>query len=319
MTQGTRPVVVFSRCLGFAACRYDGTMADGAGVDLLKPFVETRSVCPETGIDLGVPRAPIRLVWHKDGHRLVEPSTGRDLTRTMQEFASSFLDGVGEVDGFVLKAKSPSCGLRDAKVYPSPESPEHRTRSSGLFAARVLERFPHLPVTTEARLSRPGERSHFLTRVFTLARFRPVRVSSEAKELVRFHSENKLLLLAHCEADERAMGRLVATAHDRSTPEVLAEYEGCLSHALSHPPRRGGHSNVLQHALGYFSERLSHEEKDGFLAALDLYREGKGDLTPCLDSMRDWIACFEEPYFASQTYFEPFPAAGEDSRLRLSP
>jgi len=311
VTKGTRPVVVFSQCLGFAACRYDGTMVDEAAVDLLKPIVDARPVCPEIGIGLGVPRAPIRLVQCADGRRLVEPSTGRDLTRTMQEFASSFLDGVSEVDGFVLKANSPSCGLRDAKVYPTLESLEHEKRSSGLFAARVLERFPHLPATTEARLSRSSDRSHFLTRLFALARFRSIGASGGAKELIRFHSENKLLLLAHCEADERAMGWLVATAHDRPMAEVLEEYGERLSHALARLPRRGGHSNVLQHALGYFSERLSREEKERFLASLDLYREGKGDLALCLGAMREWIARFEEPYLAAQTYFEPFPHVGE--------
>ena len=318
MIQGTRPVVVFSRCLGFTACRYDGTMADASAVGFVKSLVEARSVCPETGIGLGVPRVPIRLVRSAGGHRLVEPSTGRDLTYTMQAFASSYLDRVGEVDGFVLKAKSPSCGVRDAKVYPNMESLEYSLRSSGLFAARVLERFPHLPVTTEARLSRPRDRNHFLTRLFTLARFRPIRASGEGKELVRFHSENKLLLLAHCEADERAMDRLAATAHDRPTAEMLAEYGERLSHALARPPRRGGHANVLQHALGCVSERLSREERERFLASLNLYREGKGDLTPCLGAMRDWIACFEEPYLAAQTYFEPFPHAGEESGLPLS-
>ncbi len=111
------------------------------------------------------------------------------------------------------------------------------------------------------------------------------------------------------------MGRLVATAHDRSTYEVLAEYGERLSHALARPPRRGGHANVLQHALGYFSERLSREEKERFLVRLDLYREGSEDLAPCLDAMRDWIACYEEPYLAAQTYFEPFPQAGEESGL----
>jgi len=319
VAKGTRPVVVFSRCLGFAACRYDGTMADAAAVDFLKPYVEVRPVCPEIGVGLGVPRAPIRLVQREDGCRLVEPSTGRDLTGPMQGFASSYLDRVGEVDGFVLKAKSPSCGVRDAKVYPSPESLEHSKRSSGLFAARVLERFPHLPATTEARLSRTSDRSHFLTRVFALARFRPVRASGEAKDLVRFHSENKLLLLAHCEQDERAMGRIVATAHNRAAAEVLEEYGERLSHALARLPRRGGHANVLQHALGYLSERLSREEKERFLESLERYREGKGDLVLCLDVMREWIARLEEPYLAPQTYFEPFPRAGEESRLPPSP
>jgi hypothetical protein len=39
-----RPVVVFSRCLGFAACRYDGTTVTAPVVGAPKPYVDTYSV-----------------------------------------------------------------------------------------------------------------------------------------------------------------------------------------------------------------------------------------------------------------------------------
>ena len=48
--------------MGFAPCRYDGSVIPDAVVEALKPHVEFLPVCPEVEIGLGVPRPPIRLI-----------------------------------------------------------------------------------------------------------------------------------------------------------------------------------------------------------------------------------------------------------------
>jgi uncharacterized protein YbbK (DUF523 family) len=69
-----RPVVVFSRCLGFAPCRYNGQTIVEAEVEALKPHLDVLTVCPEVGTGLGVPRDPLpphpraRLVDLKRAH-----------------------------------------------------------------------------------------------------------------------------------------------------------------------------------------------------------------------------------------------------------
>jgi uncharacterized protein YbbK (DUF523 family) len=60
-----RPVVVVSKCLGFAACRYNGQKIFDAFVDKLGRFVDYVLVCPEMEIGLGVPRDPIRVIESK--------------------------------------------------------------------------------------------------------------------------------------------------------------------------------------------------------------------------------------------------------------
>ncbi|MDY2881150.1 MAG: hypothetical protein SOT71_00660 [Romboutsia timonensis] len=35
----------------------------------------------------------------------------------MTEFSEEFINGLDDIDGFILKSKSPTCGLKDAKVY----------------------------------------------------------------------------------------------------------------------------------------------------------------------------------------------------------
>ena len=123
----------------------------------LEPLVELRPICPELEIGLGVPRDPVVLERGKAGTRMVQPSTGRDLTEAMHAFSARFLDALGDVDGFILKSRSPSCAVRDYEDGP------------GLFAAHVLERFPHAPVEDETRLADEAVRRDFLDQVFAAA------------------------------------------------------------------------------------------------------------------------------------------------------
>jgi uncharacterized protein YbbK (DUF523 family) len=157
---------VFSRCLGFEACRYNGRIIASEAVDQLKPRFECVTVCPETAIGLGVPREPTRIVRAGGKLRLLQPATGRDLTARICRFARAFLDKVGAVDGFVLKSRSPSCGLFDADCFTGPEKCRPLWGGvAGFFAQAVLERFPHVPVENEVGLSDPEVRRRFLESV----------------------------------------------------------------------------------------------------------------------------------------------------------
>lgn len=177
-----RPRVVVSQCLGFAAVRYDGQVLESRFVDALRDHVEFVQVCPEVGMGLGVPRDPIRIEATAGDIRLVQPSTGRDLTEAMHRFAETFLDGLGEVDGFILKSRSPSCGIRDTKRFrPGAEDPLDDL-GAGLFARAILERFPHAAVEDEARLADPGHRNRFLTRLWAAEPYpRTLRMRPESR------------------------------------------------------------------------------------------------------------------------------------------
>jgi len=74
---------VVSKCLQFAACRYNGQMLNDPVVALLKEHVEFLPVCAECEIGLGVPREPIRIVQQGNELRLLQPATGHDATAAM--------------------------------------------------------------------------------------------------------------------------------------------------------------------------------------------------------------------------------------------
>jgi uncharacterized protein YbbK (DUF523 family) len=174
-----KPRVVVSQCLGFAACRYNGARLADEFVARLKAHVDFRPVCPEMAIGLGCPRDPIRVVKTPAGSRLVQPATGRDVTDAMREFAARFLDGVGEVDGFILKARSPSCGIKDVKVYARADSAAPVAVGRGFFGGAVLERFAGAAIEDEGRLNRPLLGKRFLTKLFARAALREGRIKDQ--------------------------------------------------------------------------------------------------------------------------------------------
>ncbi len=163
-----RPKIVFSSCLTGEAVRYDGGSAETPFTLKLLNFSEPVKVCPEVGIGLGVPREKV-IVWEGGLH---QPSTSLDLTQKMEEFSRSFLGSLKEVDGFLLKSKSPSCGVSRTKTYKDKEGKVFKGFGRGMFARAVLEAFPYLPVEDELRLFRYHLRLHFLIRVFGSALIR---------------------------------------------------------------------------------------------------------------------------------------------------
>jgi len=230
-----RPTVVISRCIDFDSCRYNGQVIRASLREELEPFVDLLPICPELEIGLGVPRDPVRLVQEgrKQEVRLLQPSTGRDLTRAMSSFAKRFLDSLEEVDGFVLKSRSPSCAIGDAKRFHSDREDDGYDSGPGLFAAHVLDRFPDAAIEDEARLKDPRVRDRFLTRLFALAAFRQVTAEATLAALTEFHRANEPLLRACDETRLRRLDRLVADAPARVGPDHLRRYRSELAAALT--------------------------------------------------------------------------------------
>jgi uncharacterized protein YbgA (DUF1722 family)/uncharacterized protein YbbK (DUF523 family) len=301
-----RPIVVISRCIDFDSCRYNGQVIRASLREELEPHIELRPICPELEIGLGVPREPVRLVRSVDGPRMVQPSTRRDLTGHMERFSQRYLSSVEDADGFILKSRSPSCGIRNAKIHHSDAEGTGHDNGPGLFTARVLDRFPYAAVEDEGRLNDLRLRDHFLTKLWALASFREATAAGPSA-LVDFHARNKLLLMAHNQTRMRALGRLVAQAGTPPRDRLVAEYRAGLGAALARPARPGNNVNVLMHALGHVSERVSARERGHFLGMLDSYRAGRLPLGAAQAVAGAWAARFEIPYLAGQTFFAPYP------------
>ena len=304
-----RPTVVVSKCLGFAACRYNGLGISSDVVKALVPHVDFVPVCAEVEIGLGVPREPIRVAAGPNGLRLLQPSTGADVTDKMTRFAATFLDSLPVVDGFILKSRSPSCGVRDVKIFRGVEKEAAVGKGSGFFGGAVAEKFPGHPLEDEGRLLNFRIREHFLASLYALARFRAARARLAMRDLVDFQARNKLLLMSYSQKEMRILGKIVANPEKKGMPEVFDEYEAHLRAALARPPKYVSNINVLMHAMGYFKEGLTPPEKAHFIASLEKYRAGKIPLSATIAIVNSWLARFGSDYLKQQTFFEPYPEA----------
>jgi uncharacterized protein YbbK (DUF523 family) len=122
---------------------------------------------------MGTPREPLRLVRDEAGRvRMVTTRTAIDFTGAMHAWAERRLDELAreDLDGYVLKRDSPSCGMERVKVYRGEDVAVRDGR--GLFAEALRLRMPRLPVEDEGRLADPRLRESFLERVFAFRRLK---------------------------------------------------------------------------------------------------------------------------------------------------
>lgn len=144
--------IVISRCLGFEPCRYDGEIIPAPWLKELAGKARLITVCPEVEIGLGVPRKPINLVREDDGVRVIQDMTGVDLSEEMVSFSQGYLRFIGEVDAFVLKSKSPSCGIGTTKIHSGGSF----TYRSGIFASMAQNLFPDAVFVDEHYMEEKG-------------------------------------------------------------------------------------------------------------------------------------------------------------------
>ena len=200
--------------LGLSACllgektRYDGSdKLDPLLVGTLGRHVRFVPVCPEVECGLGVPREPMRLEERGGRPGLFTVGTGRDLTAQMEKTAGVILERLEEEGlwGFIFKSRSPSCG--PSVAVHGAKGP---AKGMGIFRRLWEQRFPLLAAEDEDRMRIPDVRSHFIVRLFVLARWRDaIDKGMETSDLLDFHGRHALLLLSQSRSRFRDMERLI--------------------------------------------------------------------------------------------------------------
>ena len=305
-----RPIRIgVSSCLLGQPVRFDGGhKRDPFLTDTFGRFVEWVPVCPEAEAGFGTPREAMRLVRGDPDVRLMTVKTRVDLTARMERLSRSRVLALAREDlsGYVFKKDSPNCGLERVKVYGRQGTSARTGR--GLFAAALVQAFPHLPVEEEGRLTDPRLRDNFVERVFAYWRLRGLFAARwTVGELVRFHTAHKLLLLAHAPEAYRQIGRLVAAAPALPRQDLERRYVDGFMRALAQLATAPRHTNVLQHMAGYFKNRLDAISKRELAEAIEDYRRGLVPLVVPLTLFRYHVRVFDVTYLAGQTYLQPHP------------
>jgi uncharacterized protein YbgA (DUF1722 family)/uncharacterized protein YbbK (DUF523 family) len=291
------------------AVRYDGGHRRDAFVtEQLGPFVEWVPVCPEVEVGMGTPRPALRLVGEGGDIRMLEVASGRYHTRAMQRYAARRVRALRglELSGYVLKKNSPSCGMSRVKVYG--ERRASGTGSRGLFASRLMEVLPNLPVEDEGRLNDAKFRENFIERVFAYHRLCDLfRGRWTNAQLVAFHTAHELQLVAHALEPYRELGRLVASLAKRPRVEIREHYQRLFMAALSRVASRARNTNALQRAAGHLEKGLDASSRGELADSIHDYRLGLVPLVVPATLLRHHARRLEDDYLNGQTFLEPQP------------
>ena len=298
-----------SSCLLGERVRFDGNHKQDHYIsETLGEVFEFVPVCPEVGIGMGVPRPTIRLVGDSAAPRAVGVKTADlDVTDRLVRYGKRVAAKLDDLSGYIFKSKSPSCGMERVKLYDGKGGGSKQ--GVGLYAREIMHAHPLLPVEEEGRLGDPLLRDNFLECVFTYHRWRMLnRQRLTPKALVGFHTQHKLIFMAHGTEHYRALGRLVAAAGAGPIRELGDQYAAALMVALRHraTPRR--HTNVLMHIMGYLKTQLTREDKQELLELIEGYRLGRLPRVVPITLLKHHFRKHPNDYIARQLYLNPSPA-----------
>ncbi len=305
-----KPRIVVSKCLGFCNCRFDGAILHSSTIEKLRDYAEIVTYCPETEIGLPTPREALRMIRPKGAEELslVTSYSGDDYTDKMRDYAEKIVTGLSEIDGFVLKNRSPSCGIKDVKVYPSSGKVMIKEEKAvGFFALEAQKQFANSIFEDDGRLTNFNIREHFLTAIFTKAHWRDVVKSGEYKRVVEFQSNYKYLFMSLSPDHLKKLGKIVSSHNKGSFTTACEEYESVLSDLLKVTPTPGKIINVIQHIFGYFSKHLSEPERELFLDLVGQYKAGRIPLSVIRYLLYSYAKRFNEEYILTQRFFAPYP------------
>ena len=163
------PVVKFvigvSSCLIGHRVRYDGDDKRNSIVEEeICQLFSCVPLCPEYAIGLGVPRNPVHLVGGGKSLKVLSMANDSpDISLPLQKYADFVCDSLPQINGYIFKARSPSCGLIDTPVFN--ELGAETSVGPGIYATRIIQKINNLPVIDENQLADPAERRKFIQKV----------------------------------------------------------------------------------------------------------------------------------------------------------
>ncbi|MCP4956943.1 MAG: DUF1722 domain-containing protein, partial [Photobacterium aquimaris] len=269
--------------VGISACvlgqkvRFDGGHKRNRFADEeLSEHFDFKPVCPEVGIGMTIPRPVIRLLDNTIDVRLVDSKDNSiDYTDKMIAFTDNQLPSFENLRGYIVCAKSPSCGMERVKLYLDNGN-SVPGGSVGIFTQRLMDKMPWLPIEEDGRLQDPVLRENFIFRIYALDDlYRSVADGVSRDSIIKFHSRYKLCLMAHDQQAYRDLGRFVSDIHQWDDLDAFfIEYRQSFMDALKNRASRKNNTNVLMHIQGYFKRDLDKSQKAELRDVIMRYREG---------------------------------------------
>jgi uncharacterized protein YbgA (DUF1722 family)/uncharacterized protein YbbK (DUF523 family) len=305
----TKILIGISECLLGEKVRFNGGHQHNHYItDSLGQYFEFMSYCPEVSIGMGIPREPIRLVGSPESPRAVGTKDASfDVTDKLNDYSNKTSKSLPEeMCGFILKSKSPTCGMERVKVYHNNGNPNAQSR--GLFAKALLENNPTLPAEEEGRLADPALRENFIERVFLMRRWKDLmKEGINADKLIEFHAQHKLSLMAHHPMSYKELGGLLSDLKNKDIHALANDYFSRLMRGFTYKASRAKNTNVLQHCSGYLKNYLDKSDKEELQNIIQRYYQSEIPLIVPITLLSHYFRKYPNDYMSKQTFLKPYP------------
>jgi len=297
-----------SSCLMGEKVRFDSGHKRNAYINgILANFFEFTTFCPEVEIGLSIPREPIRLVTLNDKvHCVGTRNPELDVTEDLYKSADEQQAWHRQLCGYILKKGSPSCGMERVRLYKG-DIPDRI--GVGLYAERLMQNFPNLPVEEEGRLEDPVLRENFIQRVYIYSRWQNLMEQAIGmKSLTLFHAQHKYIYMSHDQSMARQLGSWLAESHKTDLDTLTTQYPLKMMTLLKRRATRKNHVNTLQHIQGYLKNHLDAGDKQELTTNIKQYREGLLPLIVPITLLRHHFRRYPNNYISNSYYMQPHPA-----------
>jgi uncharacterized protein YbgA (DUF1722 family)/uncharacterized protein YbbK (DUF523 family) len=297
-----------SSCLMGEKVRFDTGHKRNAYIKgILSDFFEFTTFCPEVEIGLSIPREPIRLVTLNDEVRCIGTrNPDLDVTEDLYRSADEQQSWHRQLSGYILKKGSPSCGMERVRLYKG-DIPD-RT-GVGLYAERLMQNFPDLPVEEEGRLEDPVLRENFIQRVYIYSRWQKLMTQTVSMQsLTLFHARHKYIYMSHNQLLTKQLGAWLAENHKTDLAALTRQYLSKMMTLLKHRATRKNHVNTLQHIQGYLKNHLGPDDKQELTTNISQYRKGLLPLIVPITLLRHHFRHYPNQYISDSYYLQPHPA-----------
>lgn len=295
-----KPKIVVSECLYGTKCRYDGQGYNDKVIQSLKDYVDIQTVCPELAIGLSIPREPIRIEMNKENeeYRLIDYNSKNDYTNQMTEFFEEFINGLDDIDGFILKSRSPTCGLKDAKVYYCGNKCSIRSNENGFFSQKIIDKYDYLPIENEGRLKNYNIRDNFFTRIFFINNLK------NNKNIIEFHKNNLLLLKSY---DEESTNEVSDILNENRMEDQVHQYKEKVLNIVSNQRKKENKLSIIIKVFEKYKNMLNEEEINMFNGLIESYENQRIPFSTLEVVIKMYATRFKDKDILNQTFFYPYP------------
>lgn len=273
-------------------------------------YFDYKVVCPEVAAGLGVPRPTLFLVEdiEKDILAVKTNKTHVDVTDKLKQAVNKLVSNLGTVYGFILKAKSPSCGVATARVFDESHGYTGK-KADGLFVRALKQYDPLLPIEDDGKLTDKTLKDHFLRKVFCYYDLRTTFMAcSNITEMMEYHSKHKILLRMHNNKVKKVLGHMLSEAGNRADiNELKQKYVELFMQAIASPAKRGAHYMALQNVLREINKKLSKSQRQYLQEILNKYKDCKVSWDVPVSIIKMYLLEIELPYLNKQSYLNPYP------------